>query len=228
MQSTWLITVSWCSLAVGFGCAGWIVFDIYGRGHRQHMTVMEAVWPLTALYLGVLAVWAYRRFGMTGMTGMARNPARRRQRPGWTGIALSVTHCGAGCVLGDIIAEFVVFATAWTIAGQALFTEYVGDYVLAIAFGILFQYFVISRVRRLTLRAGLAAAAKSDVIALSSFEIGLFGWMALMRFVFFTSPGLHPDSPVYWLFMQLGMILGFATAWPANVWLIHRGIKEAM
>lgn len=225
MPPTWLVIASWCSLALGFGCAGWIVFDIYGRGHRQHMTVMEAVWPLTALYLGPLAVWAYRRFGMNGMAGHHQRHGGRRR---WTGIALSVTHCGAGCVLGDIIAEFVIFAPALTIAGQALFAEYVGDYVLAIGFGILFQYFVISRMQRLTLRAGLVAAAKSDVVALSAFEIGLFGWMALMRFVFFTSPHLYPDSPVYWLFMQFGMVLGFATAWPANLWLIRRGIKEAM
>jgi Domain of unknown function (DUF4396) len=225
MQSTWLVIVSWCSLALGLGCAGWIVFDIYGHGHRQHLTVMEAVWPLTALYLGPVAVWAYRRFGMTGM---ATHHQRRWERRAWTRIALSVTHCGAGCVLGDIIAEFVIFSLALTIADQTLFAEYVGDYVVAIAFGILFQYFVISRMRRLTLRAGLAAAAKSDVVALSAFEIGLFGWMALMRYVFFASPGLYPDSPVYWLFMQFGMIIGFATAWPANVWLIHRGIKEAM
>ncbi|MGH3624781.1 MAG: DUF4396 domain-containing protein [Sciscionella sp.] len=24
----------------------------------------------------------------------------------------------------------------------------------------------------------------------------------------------RPDSPVYWFLMQLGMIIGFATAWP--------------
>jgi hypothetical protein len=33
---------------------------------------------------------------------------------------------------------------------------------------------------------------------------------------------------VYWFLMQIGMILGFATSWPANVWLIRKGIKEAM
>jgi hypothetical protein len=39
---------------------------------------------------------------------------------------------------------------------------------------------------------------------------------------------LHPDSPGYWLFMQIGMIAGFFTAWPVNTWLIRTGIKEAM
>lgn len=53
--------------------------------------------------------------------------------------------------------------------------------------------------------------------------------MALMTFVFFPAPEhLHPNSPVYWFLMQIGMIIGFATAWPANMWLIRRGIKEAM
>lgn len=62
------------------------------------------------------------------------------------------------------------------------------------------------------------------------FEIGLVGWMALMAFVFYPAPHrrLQPDTPVYWFLMQIGVIIGFATAWPANVWLIRRGIKEAM
>ena len=53
--------------------------------------------------------------------------------------------------------------------------------------------------------------------------------MALMSFVFFPAPHhLDAGSPVYWFLMQIGMILGFFTAYPVNVWLIKRGIKEAM
>jgi hypothetical protein len=222
VTSSWLRYLAWCSLGVGFACACWIAYDVYGRGHRQRVAVMGAVWPLTALYLGPVAVWAYHRLGRAD----AIEPWRLR-RPRWAGTAISVTHCGAGCVLGDIIAEFALFGLGASIAGQTLYAEYAGDYVLAIAFGVVFQYLVISRMRRLNLRTGLAAAAKSDVVALSAFEVGLFSWMALMRFALFHPP-LHPSSPVYWLFMQLGMMLGFVTAWPANVWLINHGIKEAM
>ncbi len=93
----------------------------------------------------------------------------------------------------------------------------------------MFQYFAIAPMRGLGLREGLKAAAKADVLSLTAFEVGLFGWMALMAFVFYPAPHhLHPDTPVYWFLMQIGMIIGFATAWPANVWLIRRGIKEAM
>ena len=51
--------------------------------------------------------------------------------------------------------------------------------------------------------------------------------MILSSFVFFHST-LHPDSPVYWFMMQVGMIIGFATSYPMNWFLIERGIKEAM
>jgi hypothetical protein len=44
-------------------------------------------------------------------------------------------------------------------------------------------------------KGGLLAAAKPDVAALGAFEIGLFGWVALMRFVFFPGPHPYPDSP---------------------------------
>ncbi len=63
MPSTAFLVVAWLALIVGFGSAGWIADDIYRRGHRQQMGVMEAVWPITALYFGVVALVAYRRWG---------------------------------------------------------------------------------------------------------------------------------------------------------------------
>jgi Domain of unknown function (DUF4396) len=42
--------------------------------------------------------------------------------------------------------------------------------------------------RGLGLADGLKAAAKADVISLTCFEIGLFGWMAIMMFVLFPAP----------------------------------------
>ena len=53
----------------------------------------------------------------------------------------------------------------------------------------MFQYLALAPMRGLGLRRGLVEAAKADVISLTAFEIGLFGWMALMYFV--TFPGPH-------------------------------------
>jgi len=49
-----------------------------------------------------------------------------------------------------------------------------------------------------------------------------------MRFVLYPARPLHPDEARYWLMMQVGMILGFATSYPMTWWLIRRGINEAM
>ena len=230
MSPLWLVVSAWCALGLGFASAGWILFDVHVRGYRQHMRIMEAVWPVTALYFGPVAVWGYHRFGRPKTHRWLTEHDREQppDKPGWAATALGVSHCGAGCTLGDIIAEFVVFSLALTIAGEALYPAYIGDYIGAVALGIVFQYFAIAPMRGLGPRRGLVEAAKADILSLTAFEIGLFGWMALMTFVFFPGGSVQPDSPVYWFMMQLGMILGFGTAWPANVWLIRRGIKESM
>jgi hypothetical protein len=156
-------------------------------------------------------------------------PPDERARPWWATMAIEVSHCGAGCTLGDVISEFAIFGLGLTIAGLALGGEYVGDYVLALAFGIIFQYFAIAPMRGLGLKDGLIAATKADFISLTAFEIGLFGWMAIMAFVLFPAPHhLMPSSVAYWLLMQIGMMIGYLTSWPANVWLVNRGIKVPM
>jgi hypothetical protein len=230
MPPTWLSALAWAALALGLAGAAWIVNDIYGRGYRQHMKVMEIVWPVTALYAGPLAVVAYSRFGKPKSSRWLTEQDRDEppDRPWWATVAEGVSHCGAGCTLGDIIAEFAVFFLALTIAGETLFAEYVADYILAIALGLAFQYFAIAPMRGLDLRKGIIAAAKADILSLTAFEVGLFGWMAVTSLVLFPDPHLHPDSPVYWLMMQSGMCLGFLTAYPVNSSLIRRGIKEAM
>jgi Domain of unknown function (DUF4396) len=156
-------------------------------------------------------------------------PGDGRPRPWWVTIAIEVGHCGSGCALGDLVSEFVVFALALTVAGLTLGAEYIGDYVLALIFGIVFQYFAIAPMRGLGVKDGLIAATKADFISLTAFEIGLFGWMAIMAFVLFPAPhDLMPNSAAFWLLMQVGMIIGYFTSWPANVWLIKRGIKVPM
>ena len=229
MPADWLTALSWAALAVAFGSAGWIVLDVYGRGYRQQMGIMEAVWPVTALYFGPAAAVAYRAWGRPVSRRWQREHGDPPPKPGYAVTATGVAHCGAGCTLGDLTAEFAVFGLGASVAGLTLGAEYIGDYLAALGLGIVFQYFAIAPMRGLSLRKGIVEAAKADVASLTAFEVGLFGWMALMNFVFFPAPHhLHPDSPVYWFLMQLGMIAGFFTAWPVNTWLIRAGIKEAM
>ena len=228
MAPGWLTVLAWVALALGGLSAIAIAIDIFGRGHRQKMWIMEAVWPITGLYLGPLAWFAYRRWGLASsssgkvLTGVESDYGEP------VSVAIGVCHCGAGCTLGDIVGEWIIFATGASLAGATLWPEYIADFALAFLLGIAFQYFSIAPMRNLGVRDGLLAALKADSLSLASFEIGLFGWMALSYFVFFPGPHLSAGHPAYWLLMQIGMAIGFLTAYPTNVWLIRRGIKEGM
>jgi hypothetical protein len=150
-----------------------------------------------------------------------------RQDPTVTQTAIS-DSCGAGCTLGDIIAEFSLFALGWTLLGTTLYAAYAGDLLLAWLLGIAFQYFTIKPMRNLSPGQALLAAVKADTLSILTFEIGLFAWMALTFFVFFPHPHLEPTDPGYWFMMQIGMVLGYFTSYPMNRWLIKLGWKEAM
>jgi hypothetical protein len=225
---------AWISLSIAF--AGAAVIAVDEIRHPQKMWIMNVVWPITALYFGVVGLWGYFRAGrkMTrvamAMNGMQTKHTTERAShdPTFVQVAISDFHCGAGCVVGDIIAEFSLFALGSTLWGSTLYAEYAADLLLAWLFGIAFQYFAIKPMRNLSVSEALLAATKADTLSILTFEIGLFAWMAVTFFVLFPQPHLKPTQAGYWFMMQIGMILGFFTSYPTNRWLIRVGVKEAM
>jgi hypothetical protein len=224
------------SLVIALISAALIAIDEFR--HPQRMWIMNIVWPVTALYLSVLALWGYFRIGR----GMAQDATHGRSMeqmqkyheqqaridPTWRQISVADTHCAAGCAVGDIIAEFGLFALGWTFLGRSLYAEFLGDLFLGWLFGVAFQYFTIKPVQNLSPRQGLMAAVKSETLAIITFEIGLFAWMALVYFVFFPNPHLSPLESGFWFMMQIGMVIGFLTSYPMNRWLITVGWKSVM
>jgi hypothetical protein len=203
--SLWLAAL--CTIA--------IVLDI-AAGRRQRMWIMNVVWPLTALYGGPFALYAYWRIG--------RVP---RDKPFWQQAGLAALHCGSGCTLGDIAAEGFVFFVPLTLFGTTLYATWALDYLAAFTLGIAFQYFTIAPMRNLSPGKGLYAALKADALSLTAWQVGMYGWMAIAIFVIFGHE-LPKNGPVFWFMMQIAMLAGFATSYPVNWWLLKRGIKERM
>lgn len=231
MPAAWLTTLSWWAIVAGVTSAAWIVVDTFLAGNRQRMWIMEVVWPITALYMGPVAVLAYRKWGLPSSPHWCRLHRNGRpegaDRPLGVAAALGTMHCGGGCTLGDLLGAWVVFALGLSIGGHAVWSEFLVDFAFAYGLGVLFQYFTIAPMRGLNVRKGLIAAVKADTLSLAAFEVGMFGWMAVVQLAFFPS-GLAPDHAAYWFLMQIGMLLGYATSYPANRWLLRRGLKEAM
>jgi hypothetical protein len=241
--------IAWVSIFLAFACA--LVIAVDEIRHPQKMWIMNLVWPITALYFSVFAVWAYfdlARKASRGAAGPGATPGmdmdegrahsamthsamahkNERQQPTWQQTAVATSHCGAGCTLGDIIAEFSLFALGLTFFGSMLYTSFAADLLLAWLLGIAFQYFTIKPMRNLSPAQALLAALKADTLSILAFEVGLFGWMALTYFVFFPNPHLKPTEPLFWLMMQIGMVIGYFTSYPMTRLLVQWGLKEAM
>ncbi|MFF0668708.1 DUF4396 domain-containing protein [Streptomyces tendae] len=225
----WIEAVGWFSLAVAFASGVVILADIVLGGRRQKMWIMNVVYPVTALYWGPVALWFYFTRGRRTSKPVVEEQGMpdSDKLPQWDVQSKAISHCGAGCTLGDIGAEWLVYAASLTLAGKALYADFALDFAFAWVLGILFQYFTIVPMRNIGRLKGVWAAVKADTLSIIAFQVGLFLGMWLYQEVVF-SPGLPKASAAYWMLMQVSMVLGFFTAWPVNAWLVRIGWKEKM
>lgn len=226
--------LSWTFIAIGVVCAVGVAADVARR--PQPMAVMNVVWPVTMLFGGLAWLLFYRRTARAAPRGLSRD---ERGSSMAVSVATGTSHCGAGCAIGDLVAEFalVAFPVIGVVVGRGtlyddeIFAGWIIDFVLAFALGVVFQYFSIAPMRGLGLRAGIVAALKADALSISAWQVGMYGVMALAQFLVLPSLfGGRADvvSPEFWFVMQIAMLAGFATSYPVNWFLIRSGVKEAM
>lgn len=230
----WLTVVSWLAIGVGILQALIITLDIV-RYPQKMMPIMNIVWPLIGLYFPLFGILSYYSLGrandmnhdMDHNHHEHENHHSHGDKPFWQSVFVSTTHCSGGCSLGDMFGAPIVFLLGLTIAGEVLFADYAVEFILAYLFGIAFQYYGMGFGHDNPGEA-LKDAVKADTFSLVCFEIGMFGWMALVHYVFFPANPPEANTAVYWFMMQLAMMLGFATSYPANWFLVKKGVKHAM
>lgn len=228
----WLHILSCASIGVGALCAAGLAIDVARR--PQPMAVMNVVWPVTALFgsLAVVVFYVSRGRARTGNHDMTDGsmPAA---------VARGALHCGAGCALGDIISEGLVFAFPALLAvfglhglfSDPIYPAWILDFICAFLLGIVFQYFAIAPMRNLSPGQGIVAALKADTASLIAWQVGMYGCMALAQFVVFPALAMRRAEavmPEFWFAMQIAMLAGFATSYPVNWLLILLGLKEKM
>lgn len=187
----------------------------------------------TGLYMGLVAVHLYERSLPVSM----RNPMSPHMKkmleqhkgdpPTPIQATIAVFHCGAGCTIGDVVAELIIPSLALNFAGDFA-TKLLFDFGFAFISGIAFQYFTIVPMRGLAVIKGLVAAVRAGTFSIALFEVGMFSWVAISNYWLFPSPHLKRNTAVSWFMMQISMIPGFFTSLPANAWLIRKGWKEKM
>ncbi len=183
----WLTALAWVWVAACVVSVAVITRDGLVRGHRQPTRTLDFVWPVSALYLGPIAVWLYGRWG------------RPRSTP--TAIAGGLAG-GAASALAHLVGVPIVVLLGLRIAGIELWPMILVIAVIATALLAAFEA-VSGR--------SLAAAFVFAAVTVLAFDIGMGGWMLLLHFTGNMPPVTHI---AFWFLMQLGVVLGTLTALP--------------
>lgn len=198
------------------------------------MWIMNVVWPVTALFDTAWVVWQYFTYGRLAEHSRAHAAMQRgeempsrKQTPHFIMIANAALHCGSGCTLGDILAETLLFLARgiaiwfgwhWLFA-EKLYAVWVVNFLFAYAFGVVFQYFTIKPMRDVSVAQGIWQAIKADTLSLTTWQIGMYGFMAFATHILFRDQlgvSLDPGLPEFWFITQLAMLCGFTTAYPIH------------
>ena len=223
MVPGWLTAISWVFVALAVLSAGALLYDVYGRGYRQRVRAMEAVWPISALYLGPLALLVYARWGRP------RSEKWQSEHGGAPEKSLSAAATtgglsgGAASTVAHFIGVPLVVLSGLTLFGIDLWALIAVIGVLATALLFVFEYFLsTAQGRGVASRAGVGVALLIALVTVLAFDVGMGGWMILLHF----SGLMPPPTDVAFLFlMQIGLVLGLVTGYPAVAWLVGRGTK---
>lgn len=220
MNAVWILTALW-----GSYLALW-AYNRFGQGSSMKAKDAGMKMDMSDMKMDMPGM---EGMDMTGMTGMNMSGGMAgMKRPHWQSVALSTLHCGAGCTLADIIGEWFTNYVPVTVAGSQLVGNWVLDFILALIIGVYFQFYAIREMEKISVGNALTRAFKADFFSLLSWQVGMYGWMAIVSFVLFANEPLPKDTWIFWFMMQLAMLFGFFCAYPMNVLLIKLGVKKGM
>ena len=243
MNSVWILTGLWASF---FGLWAYYAFGRVKRctldEKQEHAGGMDGMksgeMEMDGMKSGGMEMSGMEMPGMKTdemksggmeMDGMRMGEMAMPPRSRWQSVVLSTLHCGAGCTLADLVGEWFLYFVPVAIGGSLIAGSWVIDYILALGFGIGFQYAAIRGMEPKAPRGEIVRrAAKADILSLTAWQAGMYGWMAVVIFSLNDGSALPRTSFQFWFMMQVAMACGFLVALPVNIGLIRAGIKKGM
>src|SRR3954467_4787086 len=202
-------------LVVGFAIAlastiyvGWDQFR-----NNPEPSVMRWGFILVTLYMGPLGLLLYV------LADKEPRPGEHEvfTRPLWKQGVGSTIHCVAGDAAGIILAA-VVTATL----GLPMWLDLIVEYLAGFALGL----FIFQSLFMKSMMGGsyLENVRKSFTPEFISMNFMMAGMAPVMSFLMMGRDmrAMEPDELLFWGVMSLGVIAGFVTAYPSNVWMVAR------
>lgn len=181
--------------------------------------VMKWGFVLVTLYMGPIGLLLYV------MADKEPKPGGHEEfvKALWKQGVGSTVHCVAGDATG-IILSAVIAAVIGLPMWADLIVEYAGGFLLGL---LIFQALFM----RKTMGGSYAENVRRSFLPeLISMNCMMAGMAPVMVFLMMGRDmrAMWPGEPLFWMVMSLGVIAGFAIAYPVNVWMVSRGMKHGL
>jgi hypothetical protein len=181
--------------------------------------VMRWGWVLITAYMGPIGMALYV------LADKEPRPGEHEQfiQPLWKQGVGSTVHCVAGDATG-IIAAAVITA----VLGLPMWVDLIVEYVAGFAFGLfIFQALFMKNMLGGSYRKALGRSFMPEWLSMNMMAAGMFPVMITLM-MGRDMRAMQPGQPLFWAVMSLGVIAGFATAYPVNVWMVAKNLKHGL
>ncbi|WP_241702841.1 DUF4396 domain-containing protein [Leifsonia shinshuensis] len=181
--------------------------------------VMKWGFILVTLYLGPIGLLLYV------LVDKEPHPGEHEEftKPLWKQGVGSTIHCVAGDATGIIAAAAITAAL-----GLPMWLDLIVEYLAGFAFGLLiFQSLFMKSLMGGTYLHNVRSTFLPEFISMNFMMAGMAPVMTLLMM----GPdmrAMEPTELLFWGVMSVGVAAGFALAYPANVWLVYKGLKHGL
>lgn len=182
-------------------------------------TVMKWGFVLVTLYMGPIGLLLYV------MADKEPRPGEHEEfvKPLWKQGVGSTIHCVAGDATGIIIAAAVT-ATL----GLPMWIDIIVEYVAGFAFGLfIFQSLFMKKMMGGTYWENVRRSFMPEFISMNAMMAGMAPVMIFLM-MGRDMRAMEPSELLFWGVMSIGVWVGFAIAYPANVWMVSRQMKHGL
>lgn len=181
--------------------------------------VMKWGFILVTLYMGPLGLLIYV------LADKEPRPGEHEAftKPLWKQGVGSTIHCVAGDATGIILAAAITAAL-----GLPMWIDLIVEYVAGFAFGLfIFQSLFMKSMMGGTYWENVRKSFMPEFISMNFMMAGM---APVMSFLMMGSDmrAMEPTELLFWGVMSFGVIVGFITAYPSNVWMVARGLKHGL
>jgi FtsP/CotA-like multicopper oxidase with cupredoxin domain/uncharacterized membrane protein YidH (DUF202 family) len=209
------VLIAWFLLA-GLSTA-YVAYDQFRNNPEP--VVMKWGFVLVTLYMGPIGLLLYV------MADKEPRPGAHEEfiKPLWKQGVGSTIHCVAGDATGIIAAAAIT-----SLLGLPMWLDLIVEYAAGFAFG-LFIFQALFMKNRMGGSYG-ENVRKSFMPEFISMNAMMAGMAPVMAFLMMGSDmrAMNAAELLFWGVMSLGVVVGFAVAYPANVWLVAHKLKHGL